>query len=66
MLLLFMKLIAFIVKGLSEICAKEIQSLSSTSILLEGEKYIIFDYIGDFSSLEKLKTVDDVAILILE
>ena len=59
-----MKYIAYIVKGLENICSKELSSLTNLNILEKSSKHIIFEYNLESENLLKLKTIDDIGILL--
>lgn len=60
-----MKFICYITKGLKDICIQEISDKTSNSdILLEEEKYIIFESKTKLSELTQLATIDDLHLLI--
>lgn len=59
-----MKYIAFVIKGLEEICERELLSIGGLSVRDKSNKFIKFDYNGNPKKLQSLRTVDDVGIIL--
>ncbi len=60
-----MELIIFCVKGLEQICERELRLLFPAIQILEiRTKVIIFEYSGDLNLLKKIRTADDICVYV--
>lgn len=61
-----MKYVAYIVKGLENICVQELSALPDIKIISTSPKHIVFEYTSSPSNLLSLKTIDDIGIYLSE
>jgi len=57
-----MKYLAYIVKGLENICVQELSALPDIKIISTSPKHIVFEYTSSSNNLLDLKTIDDIGI----
>jgi len=61
-----MKYLAYLVKGLENICVQELSALPDIKIISTSPKHIVFEYTSSPSNLLSLKTIDDIGIYLSE